>query len=95
MRFKMDFSRLPKCGARTKSSGEPCRHPALSNGRCHYHGGKSKMKHGNDTKQAKAMRHSNKEFIRKVQDDVSKIHRLIQEFESITDDHDIDHAQQS
>ena len=32
---------LPKCGARTKSTGEPCRQPAMANGRCSYHGGKT------------------------------------------------------
>lgn len=29
------------CGAKTKSSGKPCQKPALPNGRCRYHGGKS------------------------------------------------------
>lgn len=30
------------CGARTKSrNGEPCQQPALANGRCRYHGGRS------------------------------------------------------
>src|SRR3990167_2348387 len=28
------------CGAKTRK-GVPCRQPALANGRCHYHGGKS------------------------------------------------------
>jgi hypothetical protein len=30
----------PRCGARTRA-GEPCRQPALANGRCRLHGGKS------------------------------------------------------
>lgn len=31
----------PKCGARRKSDGEPCRNPALECGRCARHGGKT------------------------------------------------------
>ena len=30
----------PRCGARNRA-GEPCRAPAMSNGRCRCHGGKS------------------------------------------------------
>jgi hypothetical protein len=52
--------RSPRCGARTRS-GNPCKSPAMANGRCRMHGGKStgprtveglermrsaKMKHG-------------------------------------------------
>ena len=29
----------PKCGARRKRDGQPCRQPALANGRCYIHGG--------------------------------------------------------
>ena len=31
----------PKCGAIAKSTGKPCGHPAMENGRCQYHGGKT------------------------------------------------------
>ncbi|WP_313606309.1 hypothetical protein [Rhizobium sp.] len=31
----------PKCGAKRKHDGEPCQQLALSNGRCHYHGGRT------------------------------------------------------
>lgn len=31
----------PKCGAMTKRSGEPCGNPAMENGRCRIHGGKT------------------------------------------------------
>ncbi len=30
----------PRCGARTRE-GRPCRSPAMSNGRCRMHGGRS------------------------------------------------------
>lgn len=32
---------LPKCGARAKTTGEPCRQIAMANGRCYCHGGKT------------------------------------------------------
>lgn len=35
-----DPSDAPRCGARTRS-GSPCRGPAMANGRCRMHGGKS------------------------------------------------------
>jgi hypothetical protein len=35
-----DYLAAPRCGARTRS-GCPCRQPAMANGRCRFHGGKS------------------------------------------------------
>lgn len=32
---------MPKCGATSKSTGEPCRQFAMKNGRCYYHGGRT------------------------------------------------------
>lgn len=32
---------LPRCGAKKRSNGEPCRHIAMANGRCYLHGGKT------------------------------------------------------
>lgn len=29
----------PRCGARSRSTGEPCKRPAMANGRCANHGG--------------------------------------------------------
>jgi hypothetical protein len=31
----------PRCGARRKHDGCPCQAPAMANGRCRFHGGKS------------------------------------------------------
>lgn len=48
MRFKMDFSKLPKCGAKPKINSvrkHPCKHVALKNGRCYYHQGRP-ARHG-------------------------------------------------
>lgn len=35
------INQLPKCGARCKRTGLPCLQPAMANGRCRLHGGKS------------------------------------------------------
>lgn len=49
----MGNTHLPKCGAKAKSNNRnPCRQAALANGRCYYHGGAMKVKHGKYTKQA-------------------------------------------
>ena len=36
-----DPSNAPRCGARARRTGAPCRQPAMANGRCRMHGGKS------------------------------------------------------
>lgn len=60
----------PRCGARTRR-GTPCRAPAMANGRCRMHGGKStgprtaeglersrkaRLKHGHYSAQSMALR---------------------------------------
>jgi len=45
----------PRCGAKTRK-GTPCQSPAMKNGRCRMHGGKTPIKHGHFTKAAKAKR---------------------------------------
>jgi hypothetical protein len=61
----------PRCGARSKRTGKPCRAAAMPNGRCKVHGGKStgprtpeglersrraNWKHGHFSRQTKAER---------------------------------------
>jgi hypothetical protein len=61
----------PRCGARCKRTGKPCRGAAMPNGRCRLHGGKStgprtpeglerskraRWKHGYYSREAKAER---------------------------------------
>lgn len=63
----------PRCGAGRKSDGCPCQSPAMANGRCRLHGGKSTgprtpegaerkrqavLRHGFYTAEAKAERRS-------------------------------------
>ena len=40
MQSKLTMHLSPRCGARTRS-GNPCKSPAMTNGRCRMHGGKS------------------------------------------------------
>lgn len=41
----------PRCGAHSRRTGQPCRQPAMRNGRCKMHGGKAGRKptHGRYT----------------------------------------------
>jgi hypothetical protein len=44
----------PRCGAYARTTGEPCKGPAMRNGRCRMHGGNAGRKptHGRYTKGA-------------------------------------------
>lgn len=71
MRFRMDFSKLPRCGAKARSnSGNPCRHVALKNGRCHYHGGKALTKHGHYLRASKIERSRRRAFISEMRQSI-------------------------
>ena len=65
-----DLSKVPRCGAKTRR-GSPCQEPAMKNGRCRLHGGKStgartpeglrriveaNLKHGRYTKEARPLK---------------------------------------
>jgi len=55
------------CGAKSKRTGKPCRQPAMTNGRCRLHGGKSTgrpITTGQWTKEAIAQREEIRELIR-------------------------------
>ena len=36
-----DLSLLPRCSAKAKHSGKQCKQPAMANGKCYWHGGRS------------------------------------------------------
>ncbi len=68
------FKDVPKCGAHSRRSGKPCRQPAMANGRCRFHGGKSTgppkgnknaLKHGFYTKEEIQNRRCVKKLIKK------------------------------
>lgn len=41
LQFNRQRALGPKCGARTKKDGQPCRNAAMENGRCRFHGGRT------------------------------------------------------
>lgn len=62
------------CGAKTRVGGL-CRQPAMKNGRCRLHGGKSlsgaahgRYKHGFYTKEAKAMRKYYRQLLKETKE---------------------------
>ena len=70
---KLLMHESPRCGARTRR-GAPCQAPAMPNGRCRMHGGKSpgaptgesngNYRHGHYTKEAIAIRRRISELLR-------------------------------
>jgi len=57
----------PKCGAKCKQRDGFCVNPAMKNGRCYIHGGKStgpKPKHGQSSRTAKEKRRKIRELIK-------------------------------
>ena len=61
----------PRCGAHCRTTGNPCRAPAMANGRCRMHGGKSigrPIIHGRTTKAAKRERREVREILRALRD---------------------------
>ena len=78
-----------RCGARRRSDGCPCTQPAMANGRCRFHGGKStgprtceglersrkaRWKHGHYSAEAKAARVQ-------ARSDVLMLHDLLAELQ--------------
>ncbi|WP_419694935.1 HGGxSTG domain-containing protein [Mesorhizobium muleiense] len=73
-RLQMHFS--PRCGARTRAA-RPCQSPAMPNGRCRLHGGKSPgapkgnsnaFKHGRYTAEAIAERRHFRELLAEIKE---------------------------
>ncbi|MHC4260552.1 MAG: HGGxSTG domain-containing protein [Planctomycetota bacterium] len=77
-RAKSNLMKGPRCGAKTRK-GMPCRSPAMPNGRCRMHGGKStgprtpeglersrkaNWKHGLYSAESRAIRREIREFLR-------------------------------
>ena len=58
----------PHCGAHARTTGAPCKGPAMANGRCRMHGGNAGRKptHGRYTKQAIQERREMRELLRAI-----------------------------
>jgi len=82
--------KAPRCGAKTRK-GTPCQAPAMKNGRCRLHGGKSTgpktpegverirqvhLKHGRYTKDAITSRKEFNCLLRKFRETIGKINEL-------------------
>jgi hypothetical protein len=76
-----DFSKAPRCGAKTRK-GAACMAPAMKNGRCRMHGGKStgprtteglkksrkaRLKHGFYSKEAVEERRMIRQLVKELQ----------------------------
>jgi hypothetical protein len=72
---RFDLQSLPRCGARARP-GHPCGHPAMSNGKCRYHGGKStgaRTPEGKERARQAAVRHGG------YTQDAKDLRRLVRE----------------
>ncbi len=76
-----DFSKASRCGAKTRQ-GIPCKAPAMKNGRCRMHGGKSPggpvgnqyaLKHGLRTKSAIEEQKRINQLLRECKDLIEEI----------------------
>ena len=82
-----DLSNVPRCGAKTRK-GTPCKAPAMKNGRCRMHGGKStgprtpeglerikmaRWKHGYYSKEAIKERKLMRQFMKDCKDFLEEI----------------------
>lgn len=59
----------PRCRAHCRTTGNPCRNPAMKNGRCRMHGGKSTGRpiiHGMYTKERKTKYAEVRELLRTI-----------------------------
>lgn len=65
----MQLFNAPRCGAHARRTGKPCMAPAMKNGRCRMHGGKSTGRpivHGRYTKKAIQSRRETRELLRQI-----------------------------
>ncbi len=64
----------PRCGAHARTTGQPCRSPAMKNGRCRMHGGKAGRKptHGRYTREAIERQREVRELIRMLSELVDR-----------------------
>jgi len=74
---RFDLAVVKKCSARSKRTGEPCRQPAMANGKCRFHGGKSTgappgnrnaWKHGGYSAEALEERRQLRQLLREAQE---------------------------
>lgn len=64
----------PRCGAHARTTGRPCKSPAMKNGRCRMHGGTGGRPptHGRFTAAAKAERRRVRELLRRLRELIAR-----------------------
>ncbi|WP_419187166.1 HGGxSTG domain-containing protein [Solidesulfovibrio carbinoliphilus] len=84
---RVDLATVRQCSARSKRTGEPCRQPAMANGKCRFHGGKSTgaprgnrnaWKHGGYSVEAQGHRQELRQLLREARqalDDMEEMQR--------------------
>ena len=90
-----DFTKAPRCGAKTRK-GTPCRAPAMRNGRCRLHGGKSTgprteegierirrshLIHGRYTREAIAKRKEFNELLRALKGTIKEVNHRYEDID--------------
>jgi len=75
----------PRCGAHARTTGKPCRCPAMANGRCKLHGGKSpgaprgtkngNFRHGQRTQEAAERRREVRELLQTLRETMAGLKR--------------------
>ena len=82
-----DFTVSARCGAKAKATGEPCRCPAMKNGRCRLHGGKSTGPKSNAGKSKTRMNGLKSGFFtaeaRSISRSISKLYVANQEWKAV------------
>lgn len=67
--MQLAINSSPRCGAHARTTGQPCRSPAMKNGRCRMHGGRAGRKpiHGRYSQAAKAQRQRARALMRSIE----------------------------
>jgi hypothetical protein len=77
-----DLALLPRCNAKAKSTGVQCKQPAMKNGKCHWHGGKStgaplgnmnSFKHGMYTKESLERRKNIRQLLKTCREALNNV----------------------
>ncbi len=86
----------PRCGAFARTTGAPCKGPAMANGRCRMHGGKSpgaqegkangNYRHGRRTRERILGRRELKTLGRKMSESATALDMLIYQFQQSAHD---------
>jgi len=75
-----NLKQLPRCGAKPKPRSlrtYPCKQAAMVNGRCYFHGGTSKIKHGNYSKASEVKRTEQRNIINQFRESTLALDNLV------------------